>query len=55
VEHSNGSGGGGTIMRGPGETQLETDPSNHLDKFSPEAELKEIDNRKVPAQNRENW
>ncbi len=41
-------GGGGTIMRGPGETQLETDRRIILDKISRlKQELKEIDKQKI--------
>ena len=41
-------GGGGTIMRGPGETQLETDRRIILDKISRlKQELKEIDKQKA--------
>jgi GTP-binding protein HflX len=41
-------GGGGTIMRGPGETQLETDRRIILDKISRlKQELKDIDKQKV--------
>lgn len=41
-------GGGGTIMRGPGETQLETDRRIILDKITRlKQELKEIDKQKV--------
>lgn len=41
-------GGGGTIMRGPGETQLETDRRIILDKIARlKQELKEIDKQKV--------
>lgn len=47
-------GGGGTIMRGPGETQLETDRRIILDKISRlKQELKEIDKQKsVQRKNR---
>ena len=41
-------GGGGTIMRGPGETQLETDRRIILDKISRlKQELKDIDKQKA--------
>lgn len=41
-------GGGGTIMRGPGETQLETDKRIILDKISRlKLQLKEIDKQKT--------
>jgi len=41
-------GGGGTIMRGPGETQLETDRRIILDKISHlKQELKDIDKQKT--------
>jgi GTP-binding protein HflX len=41
-------GGGGTIMRGPGETQLETDRRIVLDKISHlKQELKDIDKQKI--------
>lgn len=41
-------GGGGTIMRGPGETQLETDRRIILDKISQlKQELKDIDKQKT--------
>lgn len=45
-------GGGGTIMRGPGETQLETDRRIILDKIARlKQELKDIDKQKnCPAQ-----
>ena len=49
-------GGGGTIMRGPGETQLETDRRIILDKISRlKQELKDIDKQKtVQRKNRGN-
>lgn len=49
-------GGGGTIMRGPGETQLETDRRIILDKISRlKRELKKIDKQKtVQRKNRGN-